>query len=262
MLAGSEWNQAIDDTASSANGAVEPAGSVERLATKSRLWNKQFSRHLSKDEARKLYANETRELSNQDRVAHVEGKKFIVREENFEPKGMDDEDAYFEEMHKAYLERGRQLQSDVENYDDVFWWEWEWLLKVGTEYYFRYEGSQTTPPCWDSDGYGVHWRVMKDPIRVAPHQMRELERLIAARRNPSCQSDTAGAPRAGRPIQDAVDVNRPLQSYHKLHRKVFCECKDWPSKFPQEREWCRNWRTDSPEDRLYDNPYNWPTDGF
>ena len=101
---------------------------------------------------------------------------------------------------------------------------------------------------------------MKDPIRVATHQIQELERLLAWRLNGSCDSATAGKPRPGNP--DAVDVNRPLQSLEKGHRMVFCECKDWPSTFPEERAWCRKWQTREPELRLFERPYNWDQDGF
>ena len=211
---------------------------------------------LSRQEIKDLYSNEAREVSVNDRETHdVNGRPIIVREENFEPKGMEDEDEYFEKIHGEFKRRQLQEPSKV-NYDDVYWWSYEWLLKVGTEYYFRYEGSQTVPPCYDT----AHWRIFKDPIRVAPHQMRELERLIAWRLGNQCQVDTAGRPREGNP--DAVDGNRPLQSFHKLHRKVFCECQDWPSKFPADRSWCKNWRTRDPEDRLFKNPYNWVNEGF
>ena len=214
-------------------------------------------RMLSKDEARRLYKDESRQLSGRDMETYVEGQKFIVREENFEAKGQDDEDAYFEEIHSAYNRRRAQATLNAEeNYENVFYWPYEWLLKVGTEYYFRYEGTQTVPPCFDT----VHWRIMKDPIRVPPHQIKELERLIAWRRNDNCEKDTAGHPRPG--TSDAVDVNRPLQSFHTLHRKVFCECKDWPSKFQGDRDWCRNWRNREPEMRMYDRPYNWQQAGF
>jgi hypothetical protein len=210
---------------------------------------------MSKEQLRKFYKNQTLDVGENDRVGNVGGKTVIVREENFEPKGADDEDAYFNEMYGKFQQRELQ-DSAKENYEDVLWWPYEWLLKVGTEYYFRYEGTQVVPPCFDT----VHWRILKDPIRVAPHQMRELERITAWKLDDNCQADTAGKPREG--TTDAVDVNRPLQSFHKLHRKVFCECKDWPSKFQGDREWCRNWKNRDPEQRFYQNPYNWPSDGF
>jgi hypothetical protein len=212
---------------------------------------------MTKEEMRLHHKQNPPELRPGDKVFEhsTMKRKLIVREENFGGKGEKDEDAYFEEIHSAF--QHRQLQIPLqENYDDVFWWPYEWLLKVGTEYYFRYEGSMTVPPCYTVN----HWRVMKDPIRVAEHQIKELERLLAWRLNESCEASTAGKPREDNP--DAVDVNRPLQELQRGHRMVFCECQDWPSKFPQERQWCKNWQTRDPELRLFDNPYNWPQNGF
>jgi hypothetical protein len=242
------------DTSESVNATGLPP--KETVKTGPSELTERVKSSMTKQQLKEFYNNQTLEVSEHDRETHdIEGRPIIVRKENFEAKGLDDEDAYFEEIHGAF--QRRKLQSPIkENYDDVFWWPYEWLLKVGTEYYFRYEGTQTAPPCYDT----AHWRVLKDPIRVAPHQMRELERLIAWRLGNNCRVDTAGRPRDGNP--DAVDVNRPVQSYHKLHRKVFCECQDWPSKFPGDREWCRNWKNKDPLKRFYETPYNWPSNGF
>lgn len=216
-------------------------------------------RELSTSEStniKQLPNNDTLPLRENDIITYdAKGRRVIVRAENFEEKGLMDEDAYFDELFSNYQHRALQTTTAVENYDDVHWWPYEWFLKVGTEYYFRYEGTDTVPPCFDT----AHWRVYKDPIRVSPHQMRELERLIAWRLGDQCQVDTAGKPTAS---PDAVDVARPLQSYHRLHRMVFCECKDWPSKFPGDRQWCRNWQTNPAEERLFQNPYNFPSNGF
>lgn len=211
---------------------------------------------VTTEEMRQFHKNNPRELGPDDVIFEDStGRKMIVRSENFGEKGNKDEDAYFAEMHTEF--QRRQLQTPMmENYDDVYWWPYEWLLKVGTEYYFRYEGSMTVPPCYTVN----HWRVMKDPIRVAEHQIRELERIMAWRINADCDASTAGKPREDNP--DAVDVNRPLQELEKGHRLVFCECQDWPSKFPQDREWCNKWQTREPDIRLFENPYNWPQDGF
>jgi Eukaryotic-type carbonic anhydrase len=116
---------------------------------------------------------------------------------------------------------------------------YDWLKKVATEYYFRYEGSQTVPPCFSQ---AVHWRVMKDSIRVAPQQIQQLEQLIARRMNPStCRLDTAGAIRAGYHGKSLklVDVNRPLQITYPAHKAVFCECSNWESKIEKDRLWCK-----------------------
>jgi hypothetical protein len=110
---------------------------------------------------------------------------------------------------------------------------YDWLKKVATEYYFRYEGSLTVPPCF---AQSVHWRVMKNSIRVAPDQIRQLEDLIANRVNPTtCIRDTAGVMRNN---SIAVDVNRPIQSLSAGHKAVFCECIDWESSMPNDVAWC------------------------
>ena len=212
---------------------------------------------MSEEELRMWHKENPRELGSNDvkfTHSHLE-RELIVREENFIQKGLKDEDAYFAEIHGAFQRRELQLTAK-ENYEDVHWWPYEFLLKVGTEYYFRYEGSMTVPPCYTVN----HWRVMKDPIRVAKHQITELERLLAWRINGQCKADTAGKARKDNP--DAVDVNRPLQELEKGHRSVFCECQDWPSKFPAERAWCSKWQSREPELRLFQNPYNWVQDGF
>ncbi|KAL3909150.1 MAG: hypothetical protein SGILL_008201 [Bacillariaceae sp.] len=212
---------------------------------------------MTEQEMRLWHKNNPPELRPGDKMFEHSSmkRKLIVREENFGGKGEKDEDAYFEEIHSAF--QRRELQEPLkENYADVYWWPYEWLLKVGTEYYFRYEGSMTVPPCYTVN----HWRVLKDPIRVAEHQIKELERLLAWRMNGNCDASTAGKARDDNP--DAVDVNRPLQELERGHRMVFCECQDWPSKFPKEREWCKKWQTRDPELRLFDNPYNWAQNGF
>lgn len=111
------------------------------------------------------------------------------------------------------------------------------------------------PPCWET----VHWRVMKDPIRVHRRQIAELNRLLAWRRDPdTCRRDTAGI------VSDdgnTVKMNREVQYYHNRHRKVFCECKDWPSKFEGDRAWCDDWRDDVDHDRFYRRPYSFDSNG-
>lgn len=146
-----------------------------------------------------------------------------------------------------------------DNYINVPYSPYEWLREVKTEYYYRYEGSQMVPPCYQK----VHYRVMKDPIVIHPIQLKELERLLAWRIAPKgsefneCQRDTAGV---DRPVRngDAVDLNRPLQRYSNIHRKVFCECNDWDSKFQEDIDWCEL----DKETRWYDQPYNFPSNSF
>ena len=113
------------------------------------------------------------------------------------------------------------------------------------------------PPCFDR----VHWRVMKDAIRVHPDQITELQRLLAWRIAPvgsrfnACQPDTAGRSVTGS-NGNIVDVNRPLQAENPMHGTLFCECKDWTSKLLEDQAWCNI--TDIQE-RFYEHPYNYNT---
>lgn len=150
-------------------------------------------------------------------------------------------------------------------YDELEWFNYWPMLGVRTEYYFRYTGSQTIPPCYgnfieNSRAEANHWRVMKDPIKISDRQLKELKRLIGDRIAPSddpvnaCKPDTAG--KVSRDdngkILD-VEAARPLMDWNRVHYKTFCECKDWGSKWPEDREWCKE---EDIEKRFYDKPYN------
>lgn len=194
------------------------------------------------------------DLQEGDEVVYVSGKKYILRKENFEE---DEEDSatYFQRIYSEFKQRNLNNVIHDEDYDDIPWFPYEWLVKVGTEYYYRYEGTQLVPPCWEV----VHWRVMKDPIRVHKRQIAELNRLLAWRLNPdTCESDTAGVVS---PDGNTVDLSREVMYDHSLHRKVFCECPAWPSQFPGDQEWCRNWRDDTNYDRFYTRPYSFDSGG-
>ena len=66
---------------------------------------------------------------------------------------------------------------------------YDFYQKAGTEYYYRYEGSLPEPPCFET----VHWRIIKDSVRVSPDQMDRLEKLFYNRVNPeTCKKETAG----------------------------------------------------------------------
>jgi len=89
------------------------------------------------------------------------------------------------------------------------------------------------PPCIET----VHWRVMKDPVRVAPRQIEKLERLLLRRLNPdTCERDSAGKPRP--PHNKLRDVARPLQTTTREHVLVYCECDDWQSKTVNDKLYC------------------------
>eukprot|EP00537_Pseudo-nitzschia_pungens_P014485 CAMPEP_0172397898 /NCGR_PEP_ID=MMETSP1061-20121228/33405_1 /TAXON_ID=37318 /ORGANISM="Pseudo-nitzschia pungens, Strain cf. pungens" /LENGTH=576 /DNA_ID=CAMNT_0013130229 /DNA_START=72 /DNA_END=1802 /DNA_ORIENTATION=+ len=152
-------------------------------------------------------------------------------------------------------------------YDELEWFNYWPMLAVRTEYYFRYSGSQTIPPCYgnfvqESRVGTNHWRVMKDPIRIHTRQLKELRRLAAERIAPrgslvnSCKPDTAAS--VTRDEADPgtivdVDNTRPLQSWTTTHFKTFCECKDWPSKWPEDQRWCE---LEDINERFYKKPYN------
>jgi carbonic anhydrase len=162
---------------------------------------------------------------------------------------------------EALHEKYRQLLQ----YDEMDWFSYWPMLGVRTEYYFRYSGSQTIPPCYgnfneESRTETNHWRVMKDPIKISHRQLKELKRLIGDRIAPSddpvnpCKPDTAAKVSRddGGRIVD-VEAARPLMEWHRVHFKTFCECKDWGSKWPEDREWCLE---EDIEKRFYENPYN------
>jgi Eukaryotic-type carbonic anhydrase len=155
-------------------------------------------------------------------------------------------------------------------YDEIEYFNYWPMLGARTEYYFRYSGSQTIPPCYgnfetDSRTGTNHWRVMKDPIRIHPRQLRELERLVRERIAPiddpvqsvRCKKDTAAKVD---PTSGKVNTARPLQDWSTVHFKTFCECKDWPSKWPEDREWCN--KNQDIDTRFYSKPYNFDTDGY
>ena len=158
------------------------------------------------------------------------------------------------EEHKKQEGGPRKLAVNGDNYANVRFSPYEWMREVKTEYYFRYEGGQMVPPCFET----VHYRILKDPLRIHPDQLAEVERLLAWRIAPKgskfneCQRDSAGRERQGT-NGNAVDLNRPLQGYSNIHRKVFCECNDWISKWKEDREWCKLDRLT----RFYERPYNY-----
>ena len=179
---------------------------------------------------------------------NVYGKKFLLGKENFEPIE-EDEQTYFDKQYAAHQRRNQQTVHSI-NYENIEWSAYEWLFRVETEYYFRYEGTMVQPPCWEV----VHWRNMKDPIRVHKRQIDELNRLLAWRLNPdTCARETAGIVSAD---SMRITAHREIQYMHDQHRFVFCECKDWPSKFKGDREWCHKHNEDTSYTRFYQRPYS------
>jgi len=192
---------------------------------------------------------------------HIDPANFDVAD-NLEEEYIAGLEAYAQrgrdESNQKKLEESRRLNElgPGDNYINVPYSPYQWMREVKTEYYFRYEGSQMVPPCFET----VHYRIMKDPIRIHPDQLAELERLLAWRIAPKgstideCKRDTAGKERPG---GNAVDLNRPVQSYSNIHRKVFCECGDWDSKFKEDRAWCEL----DQQTRFNERPYNFNSGG-
>jgi hypothetical protein len=211
----------------------------------------------------------------QDVIFHNERQRFAnnnetlvipiqMGEENWSPPQDKDWDAWIlEQSLKKPTPQHRQLI----NYEHLEWFNYFLMIGARTEYYFRYEGTQTIPPCYgpytsDSRTNTNHWRVLKDPIRVHPRQIKEMERLIGNRMAEStedsefaCKPDTAAKVEAN----NKVSTNRPVQEFNRRHFKTFCECKDWESKWPDDQAWCE---IPTFQERFYEKPYNYMTDGF
>ena len=210
----------------------------------------------------------------------------VMDEVNYEDAEMDDEEwgefiaqesARFQSEESMWKKLRREFNTTDQAHEafhqrhllagnDLDWFNYFAMLAVRTEYYFRYTGSQTIPPCYgdiekNSKRGTNHWRVLKDPIRVHPRQVQEMKRLIRERIAPkddpvmACQPDTAAKVRS----DGTVDTARPLQATNSAHNDVFCECKDWPSKWPEDREWCR---MKNATDRFYHQPYNFKGSDF
>ena len=238
-----------------------------------------------------LYNDQHRNNPNHSNVKiHMEEGNFETADESIDwnsfvanhSRRMRDEEERYQKMRAKKNDNGRSgnrgnLTNSVAelnyrkliSYDEIPWFNYWPMLGVRTEYYFRYSGSQTIPPCYgDFDSVSRkgtnHWRVMKDPIRIHPRQLTELKRLIAERIAPNddsvkslrCKPDTAA--RVTRDTLNPnkyveVDTARPLQSWDRVHYKTFCECKDWVSKWPEDRSWCT---IDDMRERFYEKPYN------
>jgi hypothetical protein len=194
-------------------------------------------------------------------------KRLLVEEHNL-PSVEDkfDWDAFLFEH--SQTENASNASRHLVDYNEVKWYNYFPLPAVKTEYFFRYSGTQTVPPCYgafipgpDNRKQTNAWRVMKDPIIVSKRQITEMHRLLRERIAPkgdpvkSCQADTAGKVLSN----NKIDVARPLQANQKAHFTVFCECINWKSKFAEDQKWCKNRDL---KKRLLETPYNFATKGF
>jgi hypothetical protein len=192
-------------------------------------------------------------------------KRITLEAENFRPPDRSEEDwaAWVEGLSLQDGGEASDEQRKLLGGDFLSFHNYQFLIDVRTEYYFRYSGTSTVPPCYGpfvggSRGTTNHWRVLKDPIRVHPRQIAEMERLLRERIAPTddstkaCENDTAGKVDS----DGHISVARPLMQFHYTHFKTFCECDNWESKWPEDREWCRLNQSDKLF-RFYDHPYNY-----
>jgi hypothetical protein len=153
------------------------------------------------------------------------------------------------------------------DYDHITYFNHQFMLDVRTEFYYRYGGTMTIPPCHAKNKDGTNsntnlWRFLKDPIRIHTRQIKELHRLLLERIAPvdsvrnACKPDTAA-----RAEEDgSAWVARPLQELDETHDYYFCECEDWGSHIPDDRLWCASGNRER-EYRWFENPYNYDDNG-
>jgi hypothetical protein len=214
---------------------------------------------------RKLRRRSVKDVITDNAIQGDGGKERILLDpENFRPADRSDEE--WAEWIEAYSANARGEASEGQRKllegDYLSFHNYQFLIDVRTEYYFRYSGTSTVPPCYGPFTAGTrgntnHWRVLKDPIRVHPRQISEMERLLRERVAPkndnsaACENDTAGKVDS----KGHISVARPLMQFHYTHFMTFCECEDWGSKWPEDRAWCALQKGDQLT-RLYDHPYN------
>jgi carbonic anhydrase len=212
--------------------------------------------------------------------ATYEPKRLQIDPENLESADDFDWDSFIyqeierEDSYKRIKQEGKveseQDSRNLMNYASLGWYNYFPMTAVRTEYYYRYSGSQTMPPCYGKfetnsakRANTLGWRVMKDPIRVSHRQINEMHRLIKNRIAPkdslrnSCKPDTGAAPHPdGDP--DKIWVARPLQANENAHWGVFCECL-WRSHFWEDKDWCK---IDDQNTKYFEHPYNFEHVGF
>lgn len=206
----------------------------------------------------------TRRRTVEEAVKFAASKKERVVLEDVNYRAADQTDEEFAAFIQDYSDRNL-----IEN-DHLIFHNYQFLIDCKTEYYHRYHGTQTIPPCYgslvvDSHENTNHWRVMKDPIRIAQRQIIELERLLKERIAPldavhnACKPDTAGTDDLSG--NATISVARPLQDRDGEHNSVFCWCPIWPSKWPGDKAWCAMNDQLGAEYVLLNHPYNWDSGG-
>jgi carbonic anhydrase len=110
-------------------------------------------------------------------------------------------------------EKFRQLELilEKEEYMKIYY-----KLLPRTDFYYRYTGSMTTPPC----NQNVNWRIFDEPLFISFDQLHRTEYLIAAHVDAQCHLATVGRPRNE---NCKVDVNRELQQLSPNHGLIYCD---------------------------------------
>jgi len=108
---------------------------------------------------------------------------------------------------------------------------YELFKDIPTDFYYRYQGSLTYPPCSDN----VEWVVLRKPLKIANSQIHRLESLISKHieinpksKNSRGNYDECYFATVGRERNDGsckVDVNRELQFTSEDHDLV--SCTEW-----------------------------------
>jgi Eukaryotic-type carbonic anhydrase len=233
---------------------------------------------LDEDDVRRLKARritQQRILSAQDimlqNVMNYDNstftqKKILFSDDDLEP--MEDDETYRQNMEAYFESQGSPHHRRTADYSYVPFNNYGPTVDIKTEYYFRYSGTLTVPPCHGRFFIGNdrrqtnNWRIMKDPLRVSSRQVLELNRLLRQRIAPAddplraCKTDTAG--KTDSKDSRKISVARPLQSKQKTHYQTYCECLNWKSKFQEDLDWCEL----DFSDRFSDRPYNFRTDGY
>lgn len=105
----------------------------------------------------------------------------------------------------------RELVLQEDEYMKIYY-----KLLPRTDFYYRYTGSMTTPPCNEN----VNWRIFDKPLSISFDQLHRTEYLIAAHIDAQCRLATVGRPRNG---NCKVDVNRELQQLSPEHELIYCD---------------------------------------
>jgi hypothetical protein len=243
------YNTTFNTTTKLRKGRKQQESSVRTPALSAHDLILHNHRHMAAADDDGSYIPDTIQTDVHDELTDLDWEAFIAEQY--------DKDAAKDHRH------GRELL----NYDNVTWFNYFPMTEVRTEYYYRYSGTETIPPCYgnfqpNANRAGTNnWRVMKDPIRVSRRQIEELHRLlrerIATLNDPlaACQPDTAAK------VDNTtghVDTARPLQSFHPAHYEEFCACR-WKSHWIEDQAWCSIANITA----RYDvHPYNFDTPGF